>query len=191
MRPPENEAYWCDVKRGAFPLHMVILLLRALAGVLRADDAPEDSLDHWKAVVRARFPGVSQLSTTNLAAWLADTNRARPLLLDVRTEAEFRVSHLPGARRVDPDAKAAELRALLATTNTPVVVYCSVGWRSSALAERLLKAGQTNVSNLEGSIFGWSNEGRPLEADTGPATRVHPYNRTFGRLLQPALRADP
>ena len=170
---------------------MILLLLRALWGVVRADDAPEDSLDHWKAVVRAKFPDVPQLSSANLAAWLADTNRARPLLLDVRTDAEFRVSHLPGARRVDPEAKAAELRALLGTTNTPMVVYCSVGWRSSAVAERLLRAGKTNVSNLEGSIFGWANEGRPLEADTGPATRVPPYNRTFGRLLQPALRADP
>lgn len=170
---------------------MILLLARALGGVLFAGDDPGESLDHWKKVVRAKFPGVRQLSGGELDAWLADTNRPRPLLLDVRTEPEFRVSRLPGAVRVDPDAKPSDLAATLGTNSRPVVVYCSVGWRSSALAERLAKAGQTNVANLEGSLFGWANEGRRLEDDRGEARTVHPYNRTFGRLLKPELRADP
>ncbi|MDQ3624509.1 MAG: rhodanese-like domain-containing protein [Verrucomicrobiota bacterium] len=36
------------------------------------------------------------------------------MLLDVRTGAEFDVSHLPGARRVDPDADAAKVGLLVA-----------------------------------------------------------------------------
>jgi len=71
-----------------------------------------------------------------------------------------------------------------------MVVYCSVGWRSSALAQRLLKHGVTNVANLEGSAFAWANEGRPLEAAGKPATKVHPYNSTFGKLLRPERRAE-
>jgi 3-mercaptopyruvate sulfurtransferase SseA len=65
-----------------------------------------------------------------------------------------------------------------------------VGYRSSELATRLQRAGQTNVTNLEGSIFQWANEGRALEASGKPATRVHPYNEKFGRLLKPELRAS-
>jgi rhodanese-related sulfurtransferase len=134
---------------------------------------------------------VTQLPTSELAAWLADTNRPRPVLLDVRSPAEFRVGHLPGAIQVDPSAKTRELLKLPGNHHGPYVVYCSVGWRSSILAGRLAAAGFTNVANLEGSVFAWANEDRPLEAGGHPVSRVHPYNRVFGRLLRPERRADP
>ena len=68
-----------------------------------------------------------------------------------------------------------------------VVFYCSVGVRSSALAESvkadLLAAGTKEVVNLEGGIFGWHNQSRPLVDKSGPTTFVHPYNAYWGRLL--------
>lgn len=170
---------------------MILALLRALFSVVRGADAPGEGMDHWKAVVRAKFPGVPQMTTADLAARLADTNRPAPILLDVRTRKEFDRSHLPSARHLDPDAKPAEVDRLLAGQTNDVVVYCSVGWRSSALAQRLHAAGRTNVMNLEGSIFAWANEDRPIEADGRPAELVHPYNRTFGKLLKPERRAAP
>ncbi len=170
-------------------LSVALLLLRGTWSVVRADEASTAPLDEWKETVRRRFPEVPQLSTAELAQWLARTNGPTPVLLDVRTAPEFAVSHLPGAVRVDPKSKPADLGPGL-PEDRPVVVYCSVGWRSSELADRLRRAGRTNIFNLEGSIFAWANEGRPLEARGRPAERVHPYNRTFGRLLQPPLRAD-
>ena len=70
-------------------------------------------------------------------------------------------------------------------------MYCAVGYRSSAVAERLQKAGVRTVFNLEGSIFQWANEGRPLEADGHPADKVHPYNVRYGKWLAPDRRAGP
>ncbi|MDQ3621420.1 MAG: rhodanese-like domain-containing protein [Verrucomicrobiota bacterium] len=145
-------------------------------------------LDGMKKLVRARFPNVQQTSTGELSAWLKDGRKPQPVLLDVRTKAEFDVSHLPGARRVDPEAKAADVLPVL-EKDRPVVTYCSVGYRSSAMADRLRKAGVTQVSNLEGSIFQWANEGRPLETNGKPATKVHPYNATFGKMLDEQRRA--
>lgn len=146
------------------------------------------ALEAMKQLVRSKFPTVRQISTEELAKWLADTNQPAPVLLDVRKPEEFAVSHLPGAKRVEPSAKPTEVLSLI-PTNRPVVVYCSVGYRSSELATRLLEAGFTNVSNLEGSIFQWANEDRPLEKDGKPATTVHGYNDTFGKLLKPERRA--
>ena len=170
---------------------MVLMLLRALWSVVHGADAPTEGLDQWKATVRAKFPRVPQLSTTQLATWLVETNRVQPVLLDVRTRKEFELSHLPGARWTDPDSKPKAIEKSLADHPGPVVVYCSVGWRSSALAQRLMEAGRTNVSNLEGSIFAWANEHRPLESAGKPTDKVHPYNRTFGRLLIPERRGEP
>jgi hypothetical protein len=46
------------------------------------------------AGIRRRFPDVDSLTTEQLATWLATSNTAQPVLLDVRQAQEFGVSHL-------------------------------------------------------------------------------------------------
>ena len=112
-----------------------------------------------------------------------------PVLFDVREVEEFAVSRLSGAKQVDPGiANAAFMEhhgdSLRGKT---VIFYCSVGVRSSQLAEQLqdalLEAGARQVYNLQGGIFNWHNEARTLTADTGPTSYVHPYNDYWGQLL--------
>ena len=140
-----------------------------------------------KETIRTAFPEVRHLSTDSLAAWLASPSAA-PLLLDVRAEAEFAVSHLQNARRIDPDTRNfAFLQDL--PLDTPMVTYCSVGYRSSEMAQRLREAGFTNVVNLEGSIFEWANEGRSVYRHDRAVRQVHPYDEIWGFLLKKELRA--
>ena len=147
----------------------------------------------WRGVARdlsARYPDVATTTPGALAARLE--GEAPPLVLDAREPAEYAVSHLPGARRVDPGASAGDLARALADVDRErgVVVYCSVGVRSAAVARRLREAGFARVENLDGSVFRWANEGRPLVRDGRPAATVHPYSTTWGRLLRPDRRAD-
>ena len=110
------------------------------------------------------------------------------MLLDVREPAEYAVSHLAGARQVEPGTDPATLDLPM---DSRVVTYCSVGYRSADYGRTLRRAGFTDVRNLEGSIFQWANEGRPIvRGDGQPARKVHPYNKTWGLLLRPGLRAD-
>lgn len=141
-----------------------------------------------KKSLRHRFPKVEWITTQQLADWLADKHRQRPVLLDVRTEEEWNVSRLPGARRVDPSAPVENAAAGIAK-DAPIVTYCAVGYRSGDLATRLREAGFTRVQNLEGSIFQWANEHRPLVRDEEPVSRVHPYSKLWGRLLTDDARA--
>jgi len=139
------------------------------------------------AKIRHDFPGVKRISTAELAAWLSDHERPAPLLLDVRTQAEYDLSHLQNAEHVAPDAPASVVPP---PKDRPIVTYCSVGYRSGAFAEKLHAAGFSNVLNLEGSIFAWANEGRPAFRDGVQVEKVHPYNRTWGLLLRKEHRAD-
>lgn len=155
----------------------------------------EDSMS-WNAVeslVERDFPEVAVISTDSLAAWLADSTRRPPLLLDAREAEEYAVSHLPGAVRVPPDLSADSLAAALNdqpdARERPVVVYCSVGYRSAGVAERLGEAGFRDVQNLEGSIFRWANEGRAVVRNGATVSEVHPYNAVWGRLLDGTLHA--
>ena len=149
--------------------------------------------DTWDALVqsvRRKFPTVRQLSTQALADWLAATNRPAPLLADARAPEEFAVSHLRDAQRLDTVDK---VKAVVRSPAQPIVVYCSVGYRSSSLAEKLQAAGFTNVWNLEGSIFAWANEGRPVfrgPTNLQPA-QVHPYSAKWGQLLDKRLHPAP
>ncbi len=121
-----------------------------------------------------------------------------PLLIDVREEAEYKVSHLAGAERAAPDAKPADVVAKFGplASGRDVVFYCSVGMRSSVLAletqDALVKAGATGVSNLRGGIFAWHNAGRPVVNAAGPTEAIHPYNAQWGKLLtrQDQVRMD-
>ncbi len=142
-----------------------------------------------QALIRHTFPEVSQLSTTDLASRLARPGESAPVLVDVRSEEEYAVSHLKGARRVDPEGDPNAALAGVAK-DAEIVAYCSVGYRSSKFVRALQKSGFTRVSNLEGSLFKWANEGRQIYNESTEVHSVHPYDETWGELLQPQLRAD-
>jgi len=44
----------------------------------------------------------------------------------------------------------------------PLAVYCSVGYRSERIAEKLPQQRYTNVVNVYGGVFEWVNTGRPV-----------------------------
>lgn len=165
-----------------------LLLSTALCALLGAGPGRAQAVA-WPAVkqmIRLQFPEVRPLTVDSLAAWLEDPGRPQPLLLDVRAPDEYAVSHLAGAVRVDPGLE--DLAPLEGVAKAaPIVVYCSVGYRSAALARRLQQAGFTNVRNLEGSIFAWANAGHPVYRAGRRVRVVHPYDRLWGLLLDDAL----
>ena len=108
---------------------------------------------------------------------------APPLLLDVRSPAEFRVSHLAGAQFVDFDSVPTAQFAGL-DREQPVVVYCSVGLRSERLGERLHALGFRHVRNLYGGLFEWVNEGHLVVNAAGATADVHPYSTFWGSWLR-------
>lgn len=112
--------------------------------------------------------------------------RAMPgqyLILDTRERAEYEISHLPQAVWVGYDDF--DLGRLAGgATDQPILLYCSVGYRSERIGERLLAAGYTQVFNLYGGIFAWKNQGYPLrDAADQPTERVHTYNQDWSQWL--------
>ena len=131
---------------------------------------------NWNSIkqeIDRDFPNVPTITTEELARWLNDDDRAQPIILDARAVAEFNVSHLRSAVHVSNANAAAEaVSRLLATYQAtagdletvapPIAVYCSVGYRSANVVDQLIQRGVENIYNLEGSIFQWFNEGRPV-----------------------------
>jgi rhodanese-related sulfurtransferase len=109
--------------------------------------------------------------------------RDRAVFLDAREPKEYAVSHIEGSTLVGFDHFDLQ-KVPSMPKDTPIVVYCSVGYRSEKVAEKLIKAGYTNVSNLYGGIFEWVNESQPVQDDKGETQRVHAYDRAWGVWLR-------
>lgn len=138
------------------------------------------------ALIQRQFPNVKQISVTQLHAWLTDPRHKPPILLDVRSNIEFQVSHLHHAQWINSNQTVRQAMANV-TRDEAIVVYCSVGYRSSAYAQRLMKEGFTHVTNLRGSIFQWANAGLPVYRNGAIVHHVHPYDHHWGTLLKRSL----
>ncbi len=170
-------------RRGSLIATFLLSLLGCLAiAGCHATENPDRALAITVDNVAAEFPDVPVITTSALAAKLAEPEGEALLLLDIREPKEYAVSHLPGAINVPPDTPLEDLPG--SYLSQPVVVYCSVGYRSSSFGRRLMSAGASDVSNLEGSIFKWANEERALTGQQGPTSKVHPFNEKWGRQLR-------
>lgn len=150
-----------------------------------------------------KYPRVDVIAPDELAREIIQADDL--LILDVRSEEEFRVSHIPGALRVDPGAPARTISALIERQGNPgiVVLYCSVGYRSTRMANRVRKVlppdTAVDLYNLSGGLFLWHNQNRLLEDDLGPTEYIHPYDAAHAPLLvrkslvstKPSGHADP
>jgi rhodanese-related sulfurtransferase len=140
-----------------------------------------------QARIDEAFPHVPSIETAALSE-LMQGRTPSLVLLDVREPEEFAVSHLKGAVRVTSPDLAADL-ASGAPEGAIIIAYCSVGYRSARLTAALRDRGLTNVRNLEGSIFRWANEDRPLFRGDRPVRHVHPFDENWGVLLNADRRA--
>jgi rhodanese-related sulfurtransferase len=145
------------------------------------------AFDVLRRAIDHKFPHGRWVDATELVRWRADPGRARPVVLDARTEDEYAVSHLEGAVRIDPYKPS--LRPLRGfSKDTAIVTYSSVGYRGARVADFLTRQGYTQVSNLEGGVFRWANGGRPVFRQDRPTADVHPYDPTWGLLLESDYR---
>lgn len=110
-------------------------------------------------------------------------NPKRYIILDTRSEEEYEVSHIPGAIFTGPNFKIETIENL--DKSKPIVVYCSVGYRSEKYGEKLQNAGFDDVSNLYGGIFEWVNEGNEILAGDklSKTDKVHTYNASWGKFV--------
>jgi rhodanese-related sulfurtransferase len=105
------------------------------------------------------------------------------LILDARTAEEYKVSHLKGAKRVGyDDFSVKSLKGI--DKSTKIVIYCSVGYRSEKIGERLMRMGYSNVLNLYGSIFEWNNQAYPLYKGKKKTTKIHAVDADWAKWVK-------
>ena len=79
------------------------------------------------------------------------------ILLDVRTQAEFAESHIPGAICIPNETIGTGEIPELPDKEQLILVYCRSGRRSKLAAEELVALGYTNIREF-GGIIDWPYE---------------------------------
>ena len=103
------------------------------------------------------------------------------IILDSREKEEYNVSHIPNAKWIGYETfNSGNLNNI--PKDSKIIVYCTVGYRSEKTAEKLIKLGYTNVSNLYGGIFEWIHSGKKIISDS-ITKNVHTYNKEWSKWL--------
>lgn len=210
-------ALWLRVLRFLLGILLTLLVLAGTVSALFGLATPKQRLQVVEAIVQWQFsdvPAVRPFALAQRMPMLPDHYtmlrtevptplRGLPLVLDSRSEAEYTVSHLPGALRVQTvaDAQAAiatwranhPSRRARSVAGPDVILVGTSGWHAAELARALIATGQTRVWLLQGGIFGWSQAGLPLEKDEADGTSlatplVHPRHPLLQYLLPESAR---
>ena len=173
------------MKKRRFFIFTAILAVAGM-GTITDCSHSQEALTWPKVIrdIRNKYPDVKQLQTDELHSWLSNSGIGSIILIDARAKKEFQISHISGAKNIPYNSKDPLKYLTSIKLDNPLVVYCSVGYRSSILARKLRTLGFKEVHNLEGSIFKWANEGRPLVQGQATVHKVHPYNSRWGSLLK-------
>jgi len=153
---------------------LVIIPLSCLVFAMSNDDSDE-GMKHRKVQemyneYKKSFPGAPDISAKDA---IEEKQLGKVIFVDVRKDEEKNISMLPGA--------ISERELLLNPQkykNHLIIAYCTIGYRSGKLAEKLQEQGIRMV-NLRGGILAWLHDGGKVYKDGKPANRVHVYGKKW------------
>ncbi|NLB44789.1 MAG: rhodanese-like domain-containing protein, partial [Clostridiaceae bacterium] len=128
------------------PLVAAALVLASCAQAASPTSTEATTTKNTTAATAATTTNTTTTTTTAATVQLVDAdealaildNKPDALLIDVRTEAEFKSGHIEGALLLPIDQLQAKLSELPKDKATPLVVYCRSGNRSATAAQILL-----------------------------------------------------
>jgi rhodanese-related sulfurtransferase len=96
------------------------------------------------------------LTASELAHWLSDAQRPRPVLLDVREPWETQICQIQGSELIPMREMPTRYPEL--APEQKVVCICHHGGRSAHVAMFLGRQGYGDVYNLTGGIDAWARQ---------------------------------
>ena len=81
------------------------------------------------------------------------------ILVDVRTEREFLLSHVQDSRHLGKGVIERDIEKYYQGLDEEIILYCGGGFRSALAADSLQKMGYTRVYSLEGGFRAWKKAG--------------------------------
>lgn len=107
------------------------------------------------------FGHVPEINADELNAHLS--GRGPLTIIDVRSNAEWRRSHIPGAERIPLSELKARIASLQPDAKHPIIAICLSAHRSIPAVRLLQSQGFENAVQLKGGMLAWWNKNYPTE----------------------------
>ena len=122
-----------------------------------------EALGAWTHAGRP-LASLSRITARDLAERM---EKGAPVVIDVRSRAEWEAGHIPGV----PNIPAGELADRMGELpdRRPIVVHCQGGTRSAIAASLLDAGGVAGVLDLPGGFAEWEGAGLPVEREADVA----------------------
>ncbi len=152
---------------------VVILLMLGMISVLSAQETTV--YNDYKEMVVAVKKEINTIETERFHEKYVEGLKSRKpdyILIDVRTEDEYRNGHIPGAflvqrgvleSHIAKEAVWEDFRHALPEKTDTIILYCRSGSRSALAAKSLMMLGYKNVYSLEGGWNAWHENYPKLE----------------------------
>lgn len=86
-------------------------------------------------------------------------------VIDVREDNEWPSGHIPTAIHMSKGIIERDIEKAIPDPHTPIVVYCSGGFRCALVADSLQKMGYDQIYSLETGLQGWLDAGYALKKE--------------------------
>ena len=83
-------------------------------------------------------------------AWEMIRNNSRSILIDVRTKEEYRLGHIDGSINIPLHDIINNPFSVCIRKDTPIILYCQKGYKSSLAAQALINAGYGKIYTIPG-----------------------------------------
>lgn len=109
--------------------------------------------------VQAMFSKLQFVTPTELTLLV---NREDALVLDIRSNDDFKRGHITGARNLPLAQLPSQIGSLEKSKDAPIIVVCQAGMSAQGAAKQLLEAGFSRVSVLTGGMGKWAEASLPV-----------------------------
>ena len=110
--------------------------------------------------IKIKLSPIKQLNPQELTLLV---NREDGVVLDIRSEKEYKNSHITDAVSLSAEKqKQNDFASLEKYKDKPIIVVCTSGMAASKVANELHKAGYLKVSLLKGGMNTWVNASLPV-----------------------------
>ncbi|TEW44744.1 rhodanese-like domain-containing protein [Psychromonas algicola] len=112
-----------------------------------------------QSVVKSKLSRVNNVNSQEATLLI---NKQKAVVVDVRTEEEFKNGHIVNAKNITvSQIQEGKLSAIEKYKQTPIIVVCATGTRSSGAGDKLVKAGFEQVNHLTAGMTGWATANLP------------------------------
>lgn len=156
-KPVERKRRLSRWEKAGIPFIILIV-----AWVVYSIAQPSVSIQPQTTTSSTAIPGGQQLAYKTISVSDASAmiqSSPNLLVVDVRTPQEYAQGHLKGAINIPLSDLPLRIGGL--DPNKPILVYCQTGYRSAQASAVLVKAGFTQVYNMDGGMTAWINSGYP------------------------------